>query len=498
VQGNAARVTATEKIAVLLEDRVELKALVVRLFRHIASATPDSKYLDFGGLESFRALLTRGLDVSTEAFGDLLTDYIRFDFDGNGRLDVTETYKLVKFHLWEYSKHLGSSAAQVDIPCTSLEDAGYRVSKELGKGNFGVVQLAIDRDGNARCIKSFKKSNVSVAGLALIKEEFEAMRLLGCQALAQTFEIFQDTHCYYMVNEVYYGGDFTTLRQRAQNQGVDMTEDWWRGVFRQCLRALGFMHEQAMIHCDIKEPNMMLKTNNLHEPEVVIVDFGLAKAMGSSDSGRFGGTPGYIPPETLVHKKWFPRGDVFSLGVVMFQMLTDRLPSPTLCPIQKGLFLQGCRTMEDVQQATLARQPSLHELPQYQGLTELVAKLLEKQFSLRLKAPQALGDAWIRGSTPTLDDQPPSKLDNAYPKRQLWSKHPMATKGDLSGVLGSMIEDKDDVEVDEHGSPDGHQNDGGDMEAVEKKQGITLFHVLRWTPPSACVENLVNPCNACT
>jgi serine/threonine protein kinase len=466
-------VAAAEKIAKLLQDRAELKALVCRLFKNVASVTPDPEHLDPRGLRCFRALFTHNLNLPEEAFGDLLTDYVRFDFDGNGRLDVTETYKLVKFHLWEYTKQLGSGGAQVNIPCMTLQGAGYKVSKELGKGNQAVVQLATDRDGNARCIKCYDKSKVSAVGLDMLKEEFEAMKLVGCQALAQTFEIFQDAQYYYMVNEVYYGGDFTTLRPRAEKQGVDMTEDWWRSIFRQCFRALDFMHQQAMIHCDIKEPNLMLKTDNIFEPEVVIVDFGLAKAMGVKDTGVFGGTPGYIPPETLKHKKWFPRGDIFSLGVVMFQMLTDRLPEYRLTPTNKGLFLQGCKTLEDVQQATISRQAPFHDLPRYPGLVPLVAKLLEKQLSLRLSGPQALTDAWITGSASSIDDQFSDFDGESSPFR---SNHPLATIGDLTAVMESMSDDDEDSSDDEE-----NPEYGGNLEekqtpaaakevAVEEKQ----------------------------
>merc|ERR1712232_1454588 len=98
------------------------------------------------------------------------------------------------------------------------------------------------------------------------------------------------------VGEPYHGGDFMTLKQRARAQGVVMTENWLRGIFMQCFEALEFMHEQAMIHCDIKEPNIMLKTNDFSKPEIVLIDFGVSKAMAQKANGMPGGTPGYMPP----------------------------------------------------------------------------------------------------------------------------------------------------------------------------------------------------------
>eukprot|EP00971_Amphidinium_carterae_P270237 5361690-Amphidinium_carterae.1 len=53
--------------------------------------------------------------------------------------------------------------------------------------------------------------------------------------------------------KVYSGGDFQLLTDRVREAGVTMDEKWWRKLFKQCFRALEFMHQQAMMHCDIKE-----------------------------------------------------------------------------------------------------------------------------------------------------------------------------------------------------------------------------------------------------
>merc|ERR1719436_1095592 len=156
-----------------------------------------------------------------------MTDFVRFDFDGSGRLDVREVYKLVKFHLWEYSKRRTGKLIEVEIPFKSLDQAGYTFVRQMGKGNQAIVQLATNRQGDARCIKCYGKSDLKAHSVEQLKEEYEAMRLVGCKSIARTYELFQDAKFYYMVNEPYYGGDFQTLRTRAQAQGVSLTEDWW-------------------------------------------------------------------------------------------------------------------------------------------------------------------------------------------------------------------------------------------------------------------------------
>ncbi|CAE7241387.1 cmk-1 [Symbiodinium sp. CCMP2456] len=205
------------------------------------------------------------------------------------------------------------------MPFRTLTQAGFTVYKELGRGSQGVAKLAKDPTGREFCVKCLKKDTMSAAGIEELQEEFQTLQLLAHDNIAQVFEIFQDAQFYYMVGEPYHGGDFMTLTQRAKEQQVPMTEDWWRGIFRQCAEALEFMHEQSMMHCDIKEPNIMIKSRDFRHPEVVVIDFGVCRAMVTAPNGMPGGTPGYMPPETIQQRKWLPRGDVFCLGVTFIQ-----------------------------------------------------------------------------------------------------------------------------------------------------------------------------------
>merc|ERR1712232_590405 len=153
-----------------------------------------------------------------------------------------------------------------------------------------------------------------------------------------------------------------------------------------------------MMHCDIKEPNIMLKTTNFHRPEVVLIDFGVSKTMVMTNSSLCG-TPGYIPPETFDTGKWFPRGDVFSLGVVMPQVVCDKIPPTGMRTLQTpgGIFIEGCADMPQIQHATKTRRPPFNLFPNHMhGLSSLVQKLLEKQVRSRPSAPQALKDPWFK------------------------------------------------------------------------------------------------------
>merc|ERR1719305_1245352 len=99
-------------------------------------------------------------------------------------------------------------------------------------------------------------------GLESIKDEFCLMEELDHMNVARTYEIFQDSTCYYLVNEPYFGGDLTELTTQARDKGVSMSENWWRNIFKQILSGLGYLHRKAIIHCDIKEPNIMIALND--------------------------------------------------------------------------------------------------------------------------------------------------------------------------------------------------------------------------------------------
>ncbi len=58
-------------------------------------------------------------------------------------------------------------------------------------------------------------------------------------------EVFQDSEFFYLVNEPYFGGDLTKIAKRAHDQGLCMSESWWRLIFQQCLEGLGYLHAQA-------------------------------------------------------------------------------------------------------------------------------------------------------------------------------------------------------------------------------------------------------------
>lgn len=245
---------------------------------------------------------------------------------------------------------------------------------------------------------------------------------------------------YYMVGEVYKGGDFETLRSKAERQGVGINEDWWRELFRQVIEGIAFMHEQATIHCDIKEPNLMVKTTDFFKPQAVIIDLGVTVSMAAPPDGSPSGTPGYVPPETLETMLWFPKGDLFSMGVTMLQMVTNKVPCDS--NPNGGIFQERCRNVEEVFLATRTRSAPMHLMPrQYPQLTSLVTKLLQKQRRTRPTASQALKDPWFRAGGDTTEGAVGESWALSAAASHLHPKNAFATVG-LTSSFMALSEDQ--------------------------------------------------------
>jgi len=446
-QGNPPRggFSVCEIITGLLSDRGLLKRAVLQCFDR---ARGQAENLDSAGMQRFKTLLSWVLETPEEALGDVQQSLIFFDFDGSGQLDIEEVYRLVKYHLREYRKTLGGDTQQAEMPNKTLPEAGYNILKELGRGNQGIVHLAKKSDGVEVCVKALSKKTTSASVVEELQDEFKALQELACERIAAVYEIFQDSSNYYMVGEPYHGGDFLTLKSKALKTGVSVDETWYKGIFWQCFEAINFMQRLAVIHCDVKEPNIMLKTKDYHDPEVVLVDFGLSRAS-TAKGGGCGGTPGYIPPETINSMRWYPKGDIFSLGVTLMQVVTDLCPPQGARTVDTpgGIFVQGCMTLQDIMKATMTRQVPFHLLPQkWPGMQRVLDAALKKSMHERLTAHQILELEWFKHGVPCQEAAKPRRDTNLMTKSIMF---PAGTKLLLQEPAPQEDDDDDSSDDDE-------------------------------------------------
>lgn len=300
---------------------------------------------------------------------------------------------MCKHMITELRRDLGGKP-DVQVPFQTPDQGGFRLIKVLASGGQGEARLVHNRNGEKVVLKVYDKQNANAGGVEDLIAEMESMKTADkCPFVAHCFEVFQDQTSFYMISGANFGGDFSSVMKKAAQAGVPTNEDWFRNIFTQAFKGLSYMHKHALMHCDIKEPNLMLKTDNYANPEVVIIDLGLAQMSADQDAMGACGTPGFIPPETWETGVWYPRGDIFSMGVVCFQLLTDNTPDEKTG--KAGIFTQGCGSMEDVEMATKTRLPPFQLLSRFPGIMQWLPACLEKQVLGRPKAPQVLETPWF-------------------------------------------------------------------------------------------------------
>lgn len=196
------------------------------------------------------------LEVPVRLFARLEVACKRYDFDGDGLLDQRQCTQMFRSVLRQKRKLLGERQMPMEVPETTLAMSGYSVVRELGRGGQGVMYLCTLEEV-PYCLKFFSKSSGDEDSLQDLLTEYQLMKGFQHPNVAKTFEVFQDSEFFYLVNEPYFGGDLTKLGKLAHDQGLSMSEAWWRGIFDQCLQGLEYLHAQAVMHCDIKEENIM-------------------------------------------------------------------------------------------------------------------------------------------------------------------------------------------------------------------------------------------------
>jgi serine/threonine-protein kinase len=224
----------------------------------------------------------------------------------------------------ECSKSVAYSLTAQHSPPSTL--GRYKVLKELGRGSMGVVYLGKDPTiQRFVAIKTMRLDEIDDQDkLQEVKARFfreaESTGRLSHPNIVTIFDAGEEDDLGYIAMEMLQG---TTLQQWSRKPNLQPLEKVI-SILATVAEAMDYAHQQGVVHRDIKPANIMLTTDEV----VKIMDFGIAKMATSSktQTNIVLGTPMYMSPEQIAGKKVDGRSDIFSLAVVMFELLTGRLP----------------------------------------------------------------------------------------------------------------------------------------------------------------------------
>ena len=202
----------------------------------------------------------------------------------------------------------------------------YKIEGFLGEGGMGVVFLGIQQELNRKvaikCIRCDEFGGEE--GVKRFMREASVLAGLEHPGIVKIYKVDQAGECLFIVSEFIDGEN---LKQRLHRMPLR-----WKAALQLIIdvaRVLDYVHEKAIVHRDIKSENVLLPNDG----GVKVIDFGLAKDYsGSSAShnvtrqGEFLGTPEYLAPEIIRHQVIGPPCDIYSLGILLFEVMTGQLP----------------------------------------------------------------------------------------------------------------------------------------------------------------------------
>ena len=247
------------------------------------------------------------------------------------RFDKLDADQLEKLLLLGQEK----TSDQAGIPPTSdlPQIEGYQIKEQLGEGGFGIVFLA-EQTGPIRrsvALKVIKPGMDSKAVIARFEAERQTLALLEHPNIAHVFGAgTTQAGLPYFAMEYIEGVSITEYCDAHKLSIEDRL-----GLFLQVCEAIQHAHQKGIIHRDIKPSNILMTTQ---DDRVVpkVIDFGIAKALHRpltertlfTEQGQFVGTPEYMSPEQagLTDQDIDTRSDIYSLGILLYELLTGVLP----------------------------------------------------------------------------------------------------------------------------------------------------------------------------
>ena len=213
--------------------------------------------------------------------------------------------------------------SQEELTTGSVFAGRYQVIEELGKGGMGKVYRVLDKKLNEEVALKLIKPEIASDKNTLerFKNELKLARKVVQKNVGRMFDIGEETGTHYITMEYVPGEDLKSFIRRSGQLAVGTTIR----IAKQICEGLSEAHSIGIVHRDLKPSNIMIdKVGHAR-----IMDFGIARSLkgkGITGAGAIIGTPEYMSPEQVDGKDADQMSDIYSFGIILYEMLTGRLP----------------------------------------------------------------------------------------------------------------------------------------------------------------------------
>ena len=227
----------------------------------------------------------------------------------------------------------------------------YRVDSRVASGGMGTIYRVLDFKRNVPLAMKVlhPKLTYDTGSLQRFQSEAGALQEFEHKNIVPFYGVFQADGIAFLLEKFIAGG---TLKDKLKEQpGQRFTIHQTLSVQKALCSALGYLHAHNFVHCDVKPANIMLDVDG----NIFLTDFGIARHVNNRDAAlHHAGTPTYMSPEQIRGQPVTPASDIYSLGVVLFELLTGRLP---FLGTEAGLERGGPTTRDRLKYAHLNLDP---------------------------------------------------------------------------------------------------------------------------------------------
>lgn len=195
----------------------------------------------------------------------------------------------------------------------------YCVDALLGRGGYGEVYRVVDErdEGRGLALKLHRMRSLSRGAIAALRSEFGLLSTLSHPNLATVYDFA------YLEGEYAYFTQTLIDGAPLHRASVDPLSERGVRLLAQLCRALDYLHSRGIVHGDVKPGNILVDRAGEH---LTLLDFGIARALGVSASGRVVGSPSYMAPELVTGGAIDGRTDLYALGVTLYQLISGTVP----------------------------------------------------------------------------------------------------------------------------------------------------------------------------